>query len=299
MPIHLPRRRLLAVGAAASLLRHAAADTPPRRGGTLVVALASEPGDLFAPSVYSQATVVPGGKLFDTLLRWRLDDTFAPRLAESWQAAADGKSFSFRLREGVRFHDGHPLTVEDVVFTVNELWRKTHALNRVVLADLAAIETPDARTITFRMATPTPAFPLLGTLSAFGQIAPKHIYGSGELRRNPAINAPVGTGPYRMQDWDRGNTILMQRNQDYWDKSLPYLEQIQFQIMPDPQARSAALETGEVHAGIYSPLPASDQKRLEAMETLVFDRAGNRSTAGTFVSELNLRRKELADVRVR
>lgn len=272
----------------------------PRAGGTLRVLLNSEPSSVFAPIEPGGSPMIVGSKIFETLLRIRTDGGFDGVLAESWGGSADGKEYTFRLRDGLRFHDNRPLTSEDVAFSMLRLWMKENTFGRVIFANVIAADTPDPRTVIFRLDQPAPPFPFLGMLAAFGSVAPKHIYEGGEIRRNPRTNNnPVGSGPFRFKEWSKGNYILLERNPAYWTPGRPLIEQIAFKVVPDAAARAAAFEAEEADVGTYSPVGIADIKRLAKLPYIVLDSAGTLGTSGTFAMEVNLRRKELADIRVR
>lgn len=299
----ISRRSILALGSLSVLpwvQRVAAQDSgQPRTGGILRVILNSEPSSVFAPIEPGGSPMIVGSKLFETLLRVRHDGSFEGMLAESWSMAPDGREYRFRLRDNVRFHDKRPLTSEDVAFSMMQLWKKENTFGRVAFADVTAAETPDAVSVVFKLGQPMPPYPFLGMLAAFGSVAPQHVYGSGEIRRHPRINNPVGSGPFRFKEWSRGNYIILERNPDYREARKPFLDQVVFRIVPDAGARAAAFEAEEADVGTYGPVGVADLRRLSKLPYIVTDGTGNNGTVGTYAMEVNLRRKELADARVR
>ena len=129
----------------------------PRRGGTLIVAADTEPRNLNPAMVASNGVFYVASKVIEPLAEMAYGgEGLSPRLATAWEGAADGRSVTFRLAEGVTWHDGKPFTSADVAFSALEIWKKLQNLGRVVLKDLEAVETPDARTAVFRFASPTP-----------------------------------------------------------------------------------------------------------------------------------------------
>ncbi|WP_195176051.1 ABC transporter substrate-binding protein [Mesorhizobium sp. INR15] len=299
----ITRRTVLAIGGLSMLPwvgKLAAQDAKkPAPGGVLRVAVYDDPRSIFSPIETGDLELTIGSKIFESLLRLKADNTFEGVLAESWKYSPDGKEYEFKLRDNTRFHDGQPLTSEDIAFSIMELGKKHNAFGSTLFANVIAADLPDAKTVVFKLSKPMPPFPFLGTLAAFAPIAPKHIYGTGDILKNPKNNTPIGTGPFRFKEWNRGSSIVLDRNPDYREKSEPYLDQVVFRIITDPGARAAAFEADEVDAGVNSPVSKADLKRLAELPFIAIDASGNKATEGVNAIEVNLRRKELSDVRVR
>ncbi|MBN9272491.1 MAG: ABC transporter substrate-binding protein, partial [Mesorhizobium sp.] len=198
----LSRRSLLASSAAlmasTALPRFAWAQTP-KAGGRLVVAADSEPRNLNPAIVASNGVFFVSSKVIETLAEadYTAKDQLAPRLATSWEGAADGRSVTFKLREGVTWHDGKPFTAADVAFSALEVWKPLQNLGRTVFKDLEAVETPDDHTAVFKFSKPTPFQLVRNALPALSSVVPKHLYEGTRIEENPANNAPVGTGPFK------------------------------------------------------------------------------------------------------
>jgi len=103
---------------------------------------------------------------------------------------------------------------------------------------------------------------------ATATILPAHIYDNTDVRQNPANQKPIGTGPFRFVEWQRGSSIVLERNPDYFEKGKPYLDRIVFRVIPDTQSRGAALESGEVDMIYHSTAAASDARRLGALPNI-------------------------------
>lgn len=299
----IKRRTLLAVGGLSMLPWGAFAlaeeAKKPQPGGALRVLLYDDPRSVFSPVETGDLELTVGSKIFESLLRLRSDATFEGVLAESWDVSPDGKEYKFVLRDNIKFHDGEPLTSADIAFSILELGKKHNAFGSTLFANVVDAELPDEKTVIFKLSKPMPPFPFLGTLAAFAPIAPKHIYGEGDILKNPKLNTPVGSGPFLFKEWNRGSSIVLERNPNYRDGPEPYLEQIVFMIMPDPGARAAAFESDQADLGVNSPVSKADLKRLAELPFIFIDSQGNKATEGVNAIEVNLRRKELADVRVR
>lgn len=271
----------------------------PTPGGVLRVVLYDDPRSIFSPIETGDLELTVGSKIFEHLLRMRDDGTFEGVLAESWTVAPDGLSYSFTLRDGTRFHDGKTLTSADVAFSIMVLNKKHNAFGATLFANVEEAELPDDKTVIFKLSKPVPPFPFLGTLAAFAPIAPKHIYDTDDILKNPANNHPIGSGPFKFKEWKRGTSIIVERNPDYREAPKPYLDQIVFLMVPDEGARAAAFEADEADVGVNSPVSKADLKRMEDMPFIFIDDKGNKATEGVNAIEVNLRRKELADVNVR
>ena len=217
-----------------------------QRGGTAVIAVAGDPGHL-NPAISTAGPLhAVAGSLFNGLVA--LDEAGGPipDLAESWQVAPDGLAATFRLREGVRWHDGRPFTAEDVKVSFEQLLLRFHARARAGLAPaVAAIETPDAKTVVFRLHRPHPA--LLRQLDVTeAPILPAHLFAGTDPNTNPANQRPVGTGPFRFVSWRRDDQVVLTRNPDYFKPGLPRLDRVVFRIIPDANTQVNALLAGEV-----------------------------------------------------
>src|SRR5690606_18133044 len=127
-------------------------------GGRLIVAADSEPRNLNPAIVASNGVFFIASKVIEPLAEASFEgkDGLEPRLATSWEGADDGLSVTFRLREGVVWHDGPPFTSADVAFSALQVWKKLQNLGRLVFANLEAVDTPDDHTAVFRFSKPTP-----------------------------------------------------------------------------------------------------------------------------------------------
>ena len=290
-------RRSIAALAASLAVRPARAQEVTR-GGTLVMIVTPEPTMLTGAFNTAGPMQSVSPKLFDGLVTYDFDFSLRPQLATEWQLSADGLALSFKLREAVKWHDGESFSSADVAWSALNVWKTLHGRGRATYANLVAVDTPDALTAIFRFARPSPA--VMNALAASeSQILPRHLYEGRDVLTNPANNAPVGTGPYRFKEWQRGSAIVVTRNEDYWDKPRPYLDQIVFRIIPDGANRSAALESGEVQLAGDNPVPLNDVQRLSRVPHLVTDKRGYTSENNVHYMEFNLRRPALQDVRVR
>ena len=270
----------------------------PKRGGSLVMILNPEPAILAAGLNSSSPVYTVSPKIFEGLVTYDPQFKVLPQLATSWQQSADGLTLTFKLREGVTWHDGQPFTSADVQFSFMEILKKLHSRGTATFGQLVAVETPDATTAVFRLAAPAP-YVMRALAGAESPIMPKHIYAGSDPLKNPANVAPIGTGPFKFKEWRRGSHITLERNPNYWDAGKPYLDQLVFRIIPDGAARAVALENGTVHYGTQYIVPLNDVARLRKLPHLEVTTAGYEYNTSVNYLEFNLRRPQLQDVRVR
>ncbi len=236
---------------------------PPAPGGTLVAALAGEPAGLdpAGPAGAAESVLLP--YLFDTLVAHDFENNIVPNLADQWEVADEGTSVYFTLKEGLTFHDGSALDAQAVVSSFERL-REPQSQSPLAesLEAVSAIEAVDAKTVRFRFAEPAASFfstvasPYAGIV---GAVAPA----AGEQ----AARAPVGSGPFKLESWEPGAAITLARNEAYrWapplvrNRQAPYLQTLVFQIIPDDEARLAALRAGAIDL-----LPVSRPEQIAAL----------------------------------
>jgi peptide/nickel transport system substrate-binding protein len=279
------RKQLTAVAVALMFVASACAsddddDTPqaqtgptttvaPTRGGTLVVAIGSDPGSL-NPAVTSNGGVHTASEMmFNGLVGWGADGKLVPELAESWTIEGGGTSYKFNLRQNVKWHDGKPFTADDVKFTFEKALLKLHSRTQASVGTAqGTIETPDQKTVIFRF--PNPYAPLLQQLNVTeAPIIPKHIYeGCTDLATVagcPANKTPVGTGPFKLESYTI-QEIKMVRNPDYFRPGLPYLDGMTQRVIPDAGTQLLALENKEIDW--VGSVPGPDIERTKANRAL-------------------------------
>jgi peptide/nickel transport system substrate-binding protein len=170
----------------------------------------------------------------------------APSLAESWQVSPDGRVYDFTLRKGVKFHNGDPLTSEDVKFTF-ERYRGAQA--KALKERVAAVETPDALHVRFRLKNPWPDFMTFYTAaSGAGWIVPKKYV--EKVGDEGFKKAPIGAGPYKFVSFSPGIELVMEAFDGYWRKT-PSVKRLVFKVIGDEATRLAALKRGEIDI-VYS-----------------------------------------------
>ena len=189
------------------------------------------------------------------------------------ERSEDGLTYTFTLHDDVVWHDGEPFTSEDVVFSVDEFLRETHARLRASLVHVESIEAPDDTTVVFTLKQPFG--PFLGLFEAGTMpMIPKHIYEGTDYAENPANNTPIGTGPFKFEEWERGSYIHLVKNEDYYLEGKPYLDEIYYQVIPDAASRSVAFETGKVDLLPGGSVENFDIPRLTAMDNVCHTTGG-------------------------
>jgi peptide/nickel transport system substrate-binding protein len=184
--------------------------------------------------------------LHDAMVKPMPGQALAPSLAESWSASEDGLNYEFTLRQGAAFHNGDPVTAEDVKYSFERYRGTSHDL----LKDrVAALETPDPRHVRFRLKEPWPDFlTFYGSATGAGWIVPKkYVEKVGE---EGFKKSPVGAGPYKFASFTPGIELVFEAFDQYWRKP-PSVKRLVFKVIPEETTRLAALKRGEVDI-VYS-----------------------------------------------
>lgn len=219
-----------------------------------------------APDVASRAMIE---MIFDGLVA--ANDTLGlnPELAESWRVSGDGREWTFTLRKGVKWHDGHDFTAEDVKFTYDTVINPD-AKPTVAKADYAvirAVEVLDPHTVRFHLSQPYAPFLSRMVLG----IAPRHLLEGQDLATAAFNHRPVGTGPFVFESWSKGESVVLRRNPDYFGTS-PRIERLVWKIVPDTNVLAMQAVSGEVDgAPLYNPRDAAtarDSGKMAIHETL-------------------------------
>jgi peptide/nickel transport system substrate-binding protein len=265
---------------------------------SLTWSVSPEPPSLNA--AFSTASIVQqvSAKMMDGLLSYDQDLAPQPALATSWELSPSGDAITFKLRQGVKFHDGKPFTAADVKFTFEEVLKKHHPRGRATFANLVSVETPDDQTAVFKLTGPSPY--IMASLAACeSPILPKHLFAVADPTKVRYINAPVGTGPFKFKSWERGSYLQMERYADYWDKGKPGFDILIARFIPDAGSRVVAFETGEVDLGGGFPVGFTDIVRLSKLPKLGLTTDGFAMLGAMFYFEFNMRDPQFKDVRVR
>ena len=271
--------------------------TTPKAGGTLNFVVTPEPPVLVNLATSAVPVLKVSGKVTEGLLRYDFKFQPLPQLATSWNISADGKRYTFHLRQGVKWHDGKPFTSADVAFSL-QLLKRIHPRGKSTFANLVEVKTPDAHTAELLLSQPAP-YLIKAFSSSESPIVPQHLYANGDPLANPNNTAPIGTGPFKFYKWVRGSYIEYVRNPDYWNQPKPYLDKIIVRIIPDAAGRAIAFENGSVDLGGDTPVPLGDIARLKKNPLLGVETSGYQFQAGPARIEFNLDHPALSKLAVR
>jgi len=288
---HRPsRRQLLKTGGLAlgalGLARPAWAQTP-RSGGVLVSAQTSEATGLDPQLVPALSRSRRSPLTYNQLVRFDFDMNAVPELAESWEVARDGVTWTFKLRQGVKFHDGQEFTSADVKFTFDRLIEKSSGKGDFLTVD--KFEPVGKYAIKF-----VTKEPFAGLLAALGGFWGFIVSEAGVKKHGDLNKAAVGTGPFMLADWKVEQEMVFKRNPSYFRKGQPYVDELVLKVIPDEANIVAALRTGQIqHAFI------EDNKNYSLLKEEKGLTGYRSSRLGYDFININASRGPLKDVRVR
>ncbi|MGH7301021.1 MAG: peptide-binding protein, partial [Candidatus Rokuibacteriota bacterium] len=251
------------------------------------------------PSLTSdQSSHEIGGLIYDGLVKLDKDLNTAPAMAESWTYSPDCLELTFRLRRDVKWHDGQAFTAEDVLFTYQAMVNpKTPAPFKEGFLRVKDVQAPDPYTVQVTYDKPyARAVETWGTY-----ILPKHLLQSfaeaGTLRESPQNSRPVGTGPYRFQEWNPGEKVVLIANPDYYE-GRPYLSRIVYRVIPSQATIFLELKAGGVdYVSTLTGIQYARQTEYPAFRK-AYNKFRYPGSAYTFLG-FNLTDPRFADRRVR
>lgn len=211
-------------------------------------------------SVSLAAATIYRGLLFDTLVNWTEKMEVGPWLATEWQVAGDQKIWTFKLRPGVKWHDGQPLTSEDVKFTIEYIRDNQIPARLSYVKDIAQVETPDPETVVVTLAAPSAVFlPSMADVP----ILPKHIWSQVDPAKAKEVpyDPPIGSGPFKFSQWEKGSFILFEANKEYWNGA-PKVDRVVARFYPSMETMLLALKQGDIDF-IGSEIPVNAVKDLQ------------------------------------
>lgn len=226
----------------------------PVEGDWLIYHIGAEPGTL-NPIVATDAyeSVINGGNIYETLIeRDNATLELKPLLAESWEISEDKLTYTFKIRQGVKWHDGAPFTSADIVFSYKTIMDpKVDAPQlRSYYQEIRDVEAIDDYTVKFTYARP---YFLALEFCGGMPIVPKHIFEKGDFNTNPAGRKPVGTGPFKFVKWTTGREVVLEKNPDYWGEK-PHLNRIVFRIITDSSVALQVLKRQELDVASLTPI---------------------------------------------
>lgn len=260
-------------------------------GGQLVFVTASDAPTLDPHGVNDTASNHVTTQIFDRLTDYAADGSVVPLLATEFKAI-DDVTWEFKLREGVKFHDGTDFNAEAVKINIERITDPEFASPKAFILDvIEEVIIVNDYTVQFKTSAPFAPLPAHLAHNAGSIIAPSAI----EEERNGGKTVdenPIGTGPFKLKQWNRGAEILLEKNEDYWGGA-PKIDGIRVVVVPEQATRVAMIETGEAHVTL---LGASDVARVEAMGHIDINRV--RGTRMDYVG-FNMNKKPFDDIRVR
>jgi peptide/nickel transport system substrate-binding protein len=270
----------------------------PKKGGTLQFAISAEAPHYDPHGSDTFATLHFSAPFYSTLLRYNLPKfpEIEGDLAESWTVAPDKLTYTFKLHDGVKFHDGTPLTSADIKATYDRMRNPPPNVvsnRKATFDDIGTIETPDARTVVFKMKAVNSSM-----LDHFA--SPWNtVYSAKDLAADP--NAPKtkinGTGPFTFVEHIKGSHVAGKRNENYFKKGLPYLDGFKGVFTLQAAAMLNALQGGQVLAEFRGVSPAERDRIVQAMGDKI--RVEESSWTLNLVVAFNTEKKPFDDVRVR
>ncbi len=283
------------------------------QSGVLIYGSGGQPVNLESGNITDGNSIVVHNQIYNRLIEFKPGTTeLQPGLATAWTASPDGKIWTFKLRQGVKFHDGTEFDAEAVKFNVDRWWDKnnpfgyrnagkTYEIWEQIFGGskgepnslLQNLVVTDKSTIQFVLKQPFAAFPSTIASGYFGIASPTAIKKSAASYGTPAAGA-VGTGAFMFKEWRSGDRIVLEKNPNYWNAGFPKSNQLVMRFITDPAARLAQLRAGQLD---FTVDLAPDQKAeidRDTNLTAVF-----RPSFNVGYLALNPTYKPLSDVRVR
>ena len=266
--------RATACATAIGLIAGAATAQEPQRGGTAIIHMVSEqrvlnPGLRASTGVYNIS-----GKIIEPLIDLTYDG-YVPVLATDWSSSEDGLTITVNLREGVNWHDGEPFTCADVSFSAMEMWKELLNYSSTLQRNLESVDCPDTHTAVFNYSSPMPLDLFVAAMPDLGHPLPRHLYEGTDILRNELNAAPIGTGPFRFVEYRPDSHVRLTRFDDYTPntnfrerdgfggRKTAHFDAITIRFMPEGGARTAGLQTGELHVLEALAVPAAQRLRAD------------------------------------
>ena len=227
--------------------------------------------------------------LFRGLMKFNENNEPVTDLADSYDVTADKLTYTFVLKDNIMFHDGKPLTADDVVFTIESILDDNNAsFLKEDFTEIDSITKIDNHKLELKLNRPFT--PLLDKLTV--PILPKHAFEGVDMRTADFNSHPIGTGPYMFEQWDRGNSLTLKANTDFHGTK-PSIEKVIFKFIPDSNVRALQLKSGEVDIALLDPVQVEDMKKQENIKIYDVDSADYRAIL------FNMRKDLWKDVNVR
>ncbi|MFZ3207486.1 MAG: peptide-binding protein [Geobacteraceae bacterium] len=265
----------------------------PAYGDAIVVGSIGEPSTLLPLLASDSSSRDVAGQIYNGLVRYDKNLKLEGELARSWDVSGDGLTITFHLRKGVKWHDGHPFTSHDVLYTYRvTIAPKTPTAYAENFKQVKSAEAPDP--YTFRV---TYAKPFAPALESWGEsVLPAHLLERNDITRSELARNPVGTGPYRFKEWIAGQKLVLESNHDYFE-GRPYIDRYVYRIIPDNSTMYMELKAGGLD--MMGLTPVQYQRQTVNREFLYrFNKYRYPASAYTYMG-YNLRHPLFRDKRVR
>jgi peptide/nickel transport system substrate-binding protein len=224
--------------------------------------------------------------IFETMLRFDEDGRLAPGLIEKWESP-DDQTYILKLRQGVKFHNGKPMVAEDVKFSIERLQdSKGGSLHGALYSSIDSMDIIDDHTLKLNLNTVD-----AGLLNIFASPFQNAVFPKGNIDHK---SSPVGTGPFKFVKYTPGVSVSLTRNDNYWNKPLPYLDGIEFLFLPDESARLAAMNAKQIDM-TWVPTPAVAAQASQGTDLVLLGKSYNKPVC----MYINNTKKPFDDVRVR
>ncbi|MGE5702051.1 MAG: ABC transporter substrate-binding protein [Clostridia bacterium] len=268
--------------------------TGGKSGGTVTMAMESDIVSLDPAFSYDFVTGLVDNQITEGLLKFDKDSKLAPNLAEKWESP-DDKTYLYYLRKDVTFQDGTPMTIDDVLFSMERIRDpKTASYVGWMYENVDKIEKVDDWTVKVTLSQPDANWQYVPATTGGYVISKKH-YEANKANYGKPDGGVMGTGPFKYVSWQTGSEVILEKNPNYWDKSGgPYVDKLVYKVIPEGTTRITGLKTGQINMMIGLPLDLIDVvKKMDNVELDMVD------SFLTHFAAINTQRKPFDDVKVR
>ena len=238
-----------------------------KTGGTVIIGQSAEPITLNPDGKTDGSMDIIAQNVFSRLLKTNNNEEIILDLATGYTVSEDGLTYTFTLPENVKFHDGEPLTSDDVRFTFETILEQ-QCFAATSLANLESVTCPDDYTAVFQLRQMDARF--LSSLAYNGvYILPRHVYEGQDWMGDDSMQTPVGTGPFRFSEWQKGVSITLERNPEFFrGPELPYLDSVIYSYIADANTAMQSFYNGELDVlGIIAP--SSELENMQNNSALI------------------------------
>lgn len=265
----------------------------PKMGGTLNMGLLLEPPGLDPFHQAADARIRVTVLVYQGLFYEAADGEAVPLLAESYEVSEDGKTYTIKLRSGVKFHTGKEMTAEDVKYSYDYVRdAENGSPGAGDFSVIESIDVVDPLTVRFNLSEPNASL-LMALGNKYAGVIPAG-YFDDESAKTRMNNESVGTGPYKLVEFNPNSNILLEKNADYWEEGAPYLDEINFAILPNSASMLVALRNERID--LVSLARPQDVQQIEGIEGIEIERFSSLNQKSI---DLGLELAPLDDVRVR